>query len=193
MGLVLLMEGPDLAGKSTVTTLLSKRLGIPAYKGVGPDDINVSIKDRAVIEFNQLTNFLTQTDVDVIIDRMYLSEWVYASVFGREFDENNVKKIDEMFSKIDAINIIITANEDTLKERYDKRGDPKIDVIGIITVKDRYDQIAQKTKTPCITVETDDMKPDEVVDFLCEQLLDLHEQKHIHLSADIIHNIKKTQ
>ena len=177
---VILMEGSDLCGKSTIAKELAKRLKIPYYKGKGPTNIQASIKDRAIAELNQITDFLEQTNHSVVIDRNYLSEWVYGSVFHREIDEAHLKEIDDKYSKMDAVNIIVTASDEVLEKRFEKRGDRMIDMAGIIMVKEKYDRVSQSIKTPVITIENND-DVEEVIDLLEEHFEELAENGHINL------------
>lgn len=179
MAMILLFEGTDGAGKSTTIKLLSRKLNIPYYKGQGPTDVHMSMKDRAIVELNQMSDFLAQTGFSVIIDRNYLSEWVYGSIFHREIDELHLREIDKTYSKIGAINIILTASDETLKKRYEDRGDKLMDLPGITMVRDKYGDLSENIKTPSIIVDTSDMSPEEVVDFLVEQLEELREDGHI--------------
>jgi ribose 1,5-bisphosphokinase PhnN len=106
---------------------------------------------------------------------------VYGSVFHRDIDEVHLKEIDEKYSKMNAVNIIITANDDVLEKRMKERGDKMIDMAGIIMVKQKYASLEGQLKTPVMYIDNSDMSVEEVVDVIVEMLKAVEEDGHINL------------
>ena len=80
--------GPDMTGKSNIAAALSSDLNIPVFKNTSEWKTKLSGEDYFVnlLKFGGpfLMDFMKQTDVDVILDRFYPCELVYAEAFNRD-------------------------------------------------------------------------------------------------------------
>ena len=103
---IIIIDGHDKAGKSTIAAALSKRLKIPVFKRT-----NVKKNYDFVIDLfysiESYLQFLEQTKYSVIFDRLYPSEYAYSQVFNRMTSREKIYEIDERFSQLDAKIIIL--------------------------------------------------------------------------------------
>ena len=95
--------GPDMTGKSNIAAALSSDLNIPVFKNTSEWKTKLSGEDYFVnlLKFGGpfLMDFMKQTDVDVILDRFYPCELVYAEAFNRETDTSAISWMDSNFGK----------------------------------------------------------------------------------------------
>lgn len=118
---IILFEGPDGVGKTSIARGLSQATGIPYFKMNSEHDNWRKGKFREALEFDQtyLTQFLKQVRCSVIIDRAWPSEWVYSKVFKRETNHDILYQLDKEWADLGA-RIIIPWREDYSKNREDE-------------------------------------------------------------------------
>lgn len=118
MGKLIIVEGIDRVGKTTLCNKLSTELNIPIFKDnctyEGYNDKRVNYE-----KMNTIVNMLEQLEVqDFISDRLHLTEMVYGA-FDREYDSSDlIKSIDKRLSKLDVLLILVkpTSIEKSSKE-----------------------------------------------------------------------------
>ncbi len=160
--LVLIMEGADRSGKSTVGKLLAEKLNIPYFKysrdkealtGSNMTSLMLRISDPYVVEI------FKQTKQSVVIDRQYPSEWVYSQALGRETDEKGIRASDALFAEIPAIVIVL--------KRKSYAGvtddDPRLGADMLESISRKYDEFAKWSKCRVLTFEFDEWNPDKMV------------------------------
>lgn len=109
--LVLMVDGPDVTGKTHIAQGLSQFLGIPYYKNPGE---KVAFGKDPMWFHNtmkygnpMLFTFLAQTGYDVVIDRGYACEAVYPPIFrGTPVDWDAIRVADEHAAKLGVVFII---------------------------------------------------------------------------------------
>jgi len=115
---VLIFEGHDQSGKTTIAKAMSAELSIPYFKIERVDrwwdpEINVKYTTSA------LTDFIRQTNANVILDRWHLSDYMYGMLFKRSVDSGRIFEIDRVLAKMNA-SIVICYKD---PEKY--QADPK--------------------------------------------------------------------
>lgn len=102
---IVIVEGVDRSGKTTVANALSRALGIPVFRN-REFGLDVESHERgACYEIQKMwlmLNMVETFDDDVIFDRLHLSEFVYGLI-ERGYVNNNVWKVDERLSSLGAI------------------------------------------------------------------------------------------
>lgn len=114
-GLIILFEGPDNSGKSTIAKHLSELSGIPYYKNPRERALKANGEIGFVTRYAGVwfADFIQQIPVACILDRHYVSEWAYTLVEQRYREEEILRDIDMLFEKAGAFIIICTkANYD---------------------------------------------------------------------------------
>ena len=94
--------GPDMTGKSNIAAELSSRLNVPVFKNSGEWKTELDSEDYFLnlLRFGGpfLMDFIKQTNSNVILDRFYPCEMVYAKAFGRDTDMKVISWMDNQFS-----------------------------------------------------------------------------------------------
>lgn len=105
---VIIFEGTDFSGKSTIAKEFAKRLGIPYYKNSAErvQKVQLQTKEMAKITAPIVIDLLKLLDAKIVMDRFIASEWVYSQVDGREYDPDVLKILDQELAELDAITII---------------------------------------------------------------------------------------
>jgi hypothetical protein len=105
MSTIVIVEGVDRSGKTTVANALSKALNVPVFRNKEFGFENEYHGRGAVYETQKMwlmLNMVETFDADVIFDRLHLSEYVYGMI-ERGYINNNVWKIDDRLASLDAI------------------------------------------------------------------------------------------
>jgi thymidylate kinase len=101
--MLIALEGPDMGGKTQIAAELSRQLGVPVFKNSGEwfTDLRDPSYFKNLLTYGAtfLADFLCQTRSSAIMDRNYASEWVYARHFGRETNDEVLRKVDEKFAE----------------------------------------------------------------------------------------------
>jgi len=161
--MLIIIEGADLVGKTTVAKKLLKALPNSYYlkHGVRPKDNSrierEKIKDvyaKILCEINSLFG----PEENLILDRYYPSELVYSKL-KRGYSAGE----DEFFSQLEKaidinvnyVLIYVYETEQVLKERFSSRGDDFVDMSDIIKIKVGYEEFLQSTSlTKIIRVQS---------------------------------------
>jgi len=145
---IIVFEGPDESGKTTIAKVLSKELDIPYFKHDFNDEYwnnsKHSYKDAIKYDTPYFIEYLFQCKPNVIIDRFYPSEYVYAETFrSGDTDKKLIKKIDDVVSVMRDFYMIIC-----YKDSYEDSNSLKL--------KEKYMKFAKLTKTQCLLLNTTD-------------------------------------
>lgn len=132
--MIIILEGADLVGKTTITKCLSENLHIPRT-GTWIDLIQPK---PAVISVAKATKMILDVLCpDIIFDRSFMSEWVYGRLLGREYEY-----IDELileWGQIDNVFLaVLYASENVLRSRYNVRGDKYLGIEEILQANEIY-------------------------------------------------------
>jgi thymidylate kinase len=156
--MIVILEGPDQAGKSTIGRKLAEALGFN-YRGritrLGPDKVIQGNED----DFTREGNW--------ILDRCYwLSDYIYEPIFNGH--QSTIATVDSgAYLKEGITYIFVTCTEETIVERMLERGDDLYTVDQIITAKQRYDKFFdEQWKRPYIKVDTTTGSVQEHVDYI---------------------------
>jgi len=163
--IIIIFEGHDKSGKTTISTELSKRINVPIFKLKK----NKKQFDQLIDLFygvESTVQFIEQTKCSVILDRFYPSEYVYSKVYKRF---TNVKKILELDKRMSRMNtFIIVCYKDP--EAYEI--DPAD--IDITTPKDysaltqSFKKFSELSKCPIFFLNTSDKNLEEQVKKIVE-------------------------
>lgn len=118
-GLIVVVEGLERTGKTTLCKEFEKR-GFVYFKDfnrINYHDVT-SLEGRLDTTLTFLQN-LSENGVNVVVDRLHLSEYSYANVFRKQEGEaRNVDYIDNAISKLNSVLILCKSDND---EEYKKR------------------------------------------------------------------------
>jgi thymidylate kinase len=102
---VIIFEGADRSGKTSISIELSKQLNIPRFKVQRNKyfwDVfcNINYLDEGVMQC------VEQTGASIIFDRWIPSDFVYSKLFDRDISYRKIWEIDGRLAKLDAIVIV---------------------------------------------------------------------------------------
>jgi len=170
---IIILDGPDMTGKTQIGKELSKRLKIPYFKNENEGRAFKYDIERYFITMLRYSDpffvsYLKQTGASVILDRSYPSEYVYSKVFRRATDIECLKKLDANYAELGA-KIIICCRESYLKK--DDLCPEKINLRHYFHMHNRYELFA-KEFTKCdvkfLSVDDEDLKREvnEIIKFI---------------------------
>lgn len=109
---IIVLDGPDMCGKTQIARELSHRTGVPYYKASDEHQAFVGKQDYFVNSLKysdtRLVDFIRQTETSVIFDRCWPSEFVYAKFFDRPTDLETLWEIDRRYAQLGAKIIFCT-------------------------------------------------------------------------------------
>ena len=157
--------GPDMTGKSNIAGELSHRLEVPVFKNSGEWSTKLDSTDYFLNLLRYggpfLMDFISQTNVSVILDRFYPCELIYADAFERETDMSVISWMDEKFAAADGKFIICVRKSyhGLVDDQY-----PDDLPIEMLQKLDRlYREFAKTTQCDCLLLETDDFDLDRQI------------------------------
>jgi thymidylate kinase len=156
---IVIVEGPDLSGKTTAIETLAK------FNNSG-STIKNNYKPKTAEESDKLyehyhvilhaAKILSNNGKLVILDRYFPSQAVYSFLRGKEelFGDKRIAKLTDLclFHKIKII--FLDTPLLTLLQRYDDRGDEHIKKEQLIAIKNRYEQFMNETRLPVLYLDT---------------------------------------
>jgi len=155
------IEGSDLTGKSTLCDKLKSKYNIDILKfAKSPLEVHDSKFSFVALGYCfGLAEMVEQSKYNVMCDRLMLSNYVYE----RELPQREVAVLDRIlynfYEEFDVKTLILTLDKDTLKKRFEERGDEHFSFKRIIRVNDRYTYLYEKLKP---------LYPDKIFDNLIE-------------------------
>lgn len=150
--MLIILEGPDGAGKTTFAQRIVTHLaatftrGTITMKKAGPP--TRSPRSEYIVP---LLDYIPGDDHHVICDRWHLGEWIYPRVKGRptEMDRDTFDEIEQFLLSRGAVTVIINPPVETLQRRVFTRGDDYVRVGELPMLHEAY-SIAQIPQMPTL-------------------------------------------
>lgn len=132
--MIIIIEGPDGSGKTTLAQQLSRQTGMPFEHRSKPE----TPEEKALMMGEYLQ--LAKSSRNVILDRCWYSEMVYGKVMRDQayIDYPQMYELERMLAKHGAIIIYCTGSKATLWMRCTKRGED------YITCRDDFNAICEE-------------------------------------------------
>lgn len=169
----LIIEGADLAGKSTAINKIIKRyksgfLLKNLYKPENKADVQIYAQYWKIISFVK-----ANADIKLfVLDRFYPSQAVYSILRGEdELYKGEICVLDAYCSDADFLYVYLDTPLKDLKERYLERGDEHITIEQLELIRERYESFYEMTKLRKIRVNTTQENWMEQLDDLFGDLL----------------------
>jgi len=154
---IIFMEGPDNCGKSHIGRYLSHKMMIPYFRFSRQHDMWAKNQFKTALEFDQpvIAAMFDDMRLDALVDRSYASEFVYSSVFERETNMEVLQQLDERYSRLGAVFVIL------LRRDYSKNGgDIVVPDEKLVKLHDKYLEFVKWTKCSCVIMYVDDFGND---------------------------------
>lgn len=107
---IVICDGSDRTGKSNIVAELSRRTGLPIFKAQVQKKFFMSDGKGflPLLRYGEtmLADYLEQTGNGGIFDRLWTSERVYSTHFGRETDNVVLEQLDEAYARMDALIVV---------------------------------------------------------------------------------------
>lgn len=187
--MLIIVEGIDKSGKSTFIRHLNSATGIGAYRKYHPgllkdDEFHSFFKGIgfALIELHNIFQF------DLIIDRSFISDWVYSN---RDTDKFEIAIWEEWESLVGSNSMIIIylhIEKDTFYDRIRHQPDKYMNVDDYERYVYLYEKYINQTKIPCIRVSGEDTFQQQIERILTDIMM--NERIDIAKNAEFLHKIK---
>lgn len=152
--MIIIMGGPDKAGKTTLVKHLKEYFSAIECKGTVLEPETLSAITESYIDM-----FERNTDTNFICDRFNLiDDRVYSPIIENRpaaYTKEEIEDFEKRLLKLKTIFISVTADYDTIVERYEKaNGDPYTSLACIKDLQKQYNKIREETLLPSVEVDT---------------------------------------
>jgi dCMP deaminase len=173
--MLFILDEVDQGGKTTLAKGLSRELNIPyiKLKNIKIDE-NIKIDDNVSIATHSQIETIIQLHEqgiikDAILDRLYISEFVFSNLFERDYDNAYLFNIEERLKKSnDVILIRCKPGIHELIRRW-KENEKLLSLNHIYNVCKLYDQWYRQSTLPVINIDTSN-SVEESLQSLLDQL-----------------------
>lgn len=152
----IILEGGDCTGKSTIYPLLAEKLEIlVGHRAEKPSNFYTANIEM----FTQLNSMNIQNNKHCLYERSFISELIYGIRFRKYTHEQEMVFFEALkYIPENTIIFILTAQQEELIKRYQKRGDSFVKATEILSIDAEYMQLAQamvpKTKAKVVIIDT---------------------------------------
>lgn len=164
----ILIEGHELAGKSTIAQMLSEKYRIMREKHIKPNsqsEIEESL-DEMLRDLNSSAGGMA------LVDRFYYpSDMIYSPIYDGESSSINIDKGEIILGHDNLTLVILQADEDSIVERYNERGDEALNVEQCVDSLHRYRTFLSATDASFIKINTNNDKVEDTFKKVEEALL----------------------
>lgn len=154
--MIIHMEGPDRCGKTTIAKKLAKIYNLEYWRYSSVDetlrnDPNAfaNILKYYYSQIPQFAEMLINQNSGLILDRNYITEWVYSQLFGRASYPGIVKQLEKKYSEMNGVIIYCW------KEDYGEFEDEFVNKEQINEIKTLYGiYLLNHAKMPILSLNT---------------------------------------
>ena len=155
---ILIIDGPDMCGKTEIAKAMSRNLKIPYFKASSEHSTYMNSQeiflDQLVHADPRMLDFLNQTKHSVIFDRAYPSEWVYAQLLDRPTNEDQLMVLDAGYAAMGAKLVVpVRSTYEGIVDDLDPEG---LDSFKLQELHDLYMDFTQWTDLETLVLNVDD-------------------------------------
>ena len=155
--MIIVLEGPDLAGKSTIAKELQEHYERRNYiakivkfsqpEATGPIALFAEYVRSVYLAYS--AEFRVPDTVH-IFDRLHVGEWIYGprKRANSQLSWNQLVAIDDMLDAINARKFYVHQTKATLTERFHKRGETFVTPLELLDIADHYRQLLDPLYEP---------------------------------------------
>lgn len=159
--MIVIIEGTDLVGKSTLAERLAADRGWPIVKVrwdlLGDPMVETTAMAKSTVAM------LRALRPDVIFDRSFLSWWAYGPVLGHEV--SYMPRLAWWLATVPDVHVVLlTASPGELERRFTREPDKWFDLAQITAANERFPGIAGllPEQVPRLAIDTTSVGPAEV-------------------------------
>jgi thymidylate kinase len=158
--MIVIVEGPDLAGKSTLIERLRMEHPWPVVKVRWTPDGDR--RSETIGTANATIAMLRALAPDVIMDRCYFTRWAYDD--DCSYLPELIALFDRVSATIPARFILLTLDEDDLLRRHHREPDHRNTLDAILRANRRYPSLLPllPASLPALHINTTETSPDDV-------------------------------
>ena len=123
--MIIIVEGIDRVGKTTLCNKIAKECNIPIYRHVGDRDVNKIKNNEETDKFKQIVNVCAITNADIVLDRFHLSDYVYGTI-ERGYDKKkalqNKQEVEDYMRSVKAKVVLVLVFPNNLKRSSQEHG-----------------------------------------------------------------------
>jgi thymidylate kinase len=159
--MIVIVEGPDLAGKSTLIEGLRRSHPWPIVKVRWTPDGDR--RSETVGIANATIAMLRALEPDVIMDRCYFTRWAYDD--DRGYLPELIASFDHVSAIVPARFVLLTVSEDDLLRRHQREPNHRNSLAAILRANERYPSLLPllPASLPSLHINTTETLPDDVV------------------------------
>lgn len=165
--MVIIFEGHDKSGKSTIAAALSRQLGVPMFK-VKRDKYWWDPMVNLLYLTEGITQFMEQTLHPVILDRWHPSDYVYSKLFNRDISQRKINELDDRMAKLDTLIVFCFKDKASYIEDLEDKDFVNIDLYDRMT--EYYMEYSRQTKCRTLWINTSSQKLQEQLDLIKENI-----------------------
>lgn len=150
---IIIFEGHDMSGKTTIAKALANQTGLPYFK-IERDNKWWDPDTNLKYTTEEISKFLAKTNMRVILDRWVPSDYVYSKLFNRHIDFDRIFKIDKILAKTKTL--IVLCYKDKYAFQIDEKDKDLVgpDVYNKMT--NLYFEYAKKSECNIFKLNTSD-------------------------------------
>jgi thymidylate kinase len=163
--MLIIVEGPDCARKSTLATLLDRQI----RKRTRSDQVTIlhaGPPTRHPLDeyVTPLLNYRAGEEHHVVCDRWHLGELVYPAIFGRssQCDDAVFRYVELFLQSRGAYLVVVTPDVDELRDCLTRRGDDPGELERVEAVRDGFIGVATRTALPMTWLKDETLTSDVV-------------------------------
>ena len=147
--MLIIIEGPDKIGKSTLINALSKKIPCIIIKNcnrpISNDDTNLKKSYQTILQFIKQNH----KEYNIILDRFYPSQMVYSILRGKDsFKDNWYNDFEKQVAETKPLYVYCVNQFKTIKERHLLKKDEYIKINQLRMLIRRYDFFYSLTELP---------------------------------------------
>ena len=164
---ILILEGADCAGKTSLINLLSSTLDFQVIKGSSFEHSQCN-NTELFSKFKEMTK-----ERMVVFDRFIYSNEVYAQLYDdfAILSDGQRREIETDISSR-ALLIYLEADIDILTSRMDKRGDDYVTVDRLQSIKDKYEESLSKNTLDYVRIDTSRLTKKEILNKVLKRVVE---------------------
>jgi thymidylate kinase len=162
---IVIMEGADMMGKSTIAEALSKKLSVPIVKIKRHEKWFDPMIDL-IYAGETHCQLAEQTGYSFIYDRLFPSEYAYSRAYGRATSHDKILSIDERYAAMGAVVVVCYKNAKAYQE--DDKG--IIDVAKYTQLTDWFKEFKKISKCKVLMLDTTDENLEAQLDAIIKEL-----------------------